>query len=149
MDCTIYAACKSVITGGKSSPDNFYFNGTTLKRENRGNREFLDLKFNTDTEACFGVFEGMGKAGSQASYLSAKLLGHFLDKKSPEVSRYNDMLRSFAMSSGRVVYNELAGYSSYSTVGVCYFKNDGLYVMSNATTKVFIQREAALKELSI
>ena len=102
MKMTIEAAAYNFIGGRKNNEDNFYLNGTLLKRElmDRGGKVSMVCKEPTQI---YAVFDGMGggEYGEDAAYMASARLQEYQEKS--EHPDNSDYLRSFLTETSKEI----------------------------------------------
>ena len=146
------AACGCVV--GKirtNNEDNFYFNGTTLKKENAGLGKILTLEKTIRRPIYFGVFDGMGGElfGEEASYLAAETLRCYVKtNRNRSLIDFNTVIQDAntkICSAARARGMGLEG----STAVLLKIDSQQATIANIGDSKAFLYREGYLEQVSV
>lgn len=148
MKITIEAAAHNYIGGRKNNEDNFYLNGTLLKRENMdyGGKTSIVCKNSTQI---YAVFDGMGggEYGEEAACVAASRLKEYQDKcEHPDNSDY---LRHFLTETSKEVdkislNNNLKPGSCGSTAAILILGDWWFRTAHIGDSRIYLLREKEL-----
>jgi len=135
-----------------NNEDNFYFDGKTLKKVNKGMPKTKHKVFSSD-DVFFGVFDGMGgeACGEVASYMAASEVKAFHAQARKAGLTTEELLHAMCLRMNDAVCRqtvELSGGRMGSTAVSVLFEQDSVYVCNLGDSRAFRLRGGELVQLS-
>lgn len=147
------AVCASVGYRRRNNEDNFYFAGTVLPEENRGQEEPLAMGGELDCPVTFGVFDGMGgeKDGQTASFMAAEVCSRYaadrLNRKETSPARFlSDMVAEMNAKVAKEAGSRAERMGT--TAVILYFENEEIRVCNVGDSRAFRIRKGVLQQIS-
>lgn len=154
MVYTLIAACGSFVGNGRmNNEDNFYFNKKHLPLSNRGLKNPIKCKKDTDEPVAFALFDGMGGEckGAEASCLASELFGAEFKKQDELVITGKEFLYT-ACEKANVEINQLREKlqvtSMGTTIAAVYFSQDEVVACNVGDSKIFRIRDNQMMQIS-
>lgn len=154
MKNTIEAACRSEI--GKirmNNEDNFFFDGSILPENNNGTSVTLSKRFSDVSQACFGIFDGMGGEadGQVASHLAANaFLRDYQQNVAGGLLSESFFDRAVLHMNNQVSMAAARNHTRMGTTAVLMgFCDDTVYISNVGDSKAFRFRAGKLTQISV
>lgn len=151
MAFTIRAACHCSTGRLRSgNEDNFFFNGLSLRRDNRGLSAPLSFTGTTDRRQLFGVFDGMGGEanGEWASFQAAKTAYAASQQPEDDMEKF---LEKTVQAMNLAVFRagqDLRSHRMGTTAALLAFRQESGWVCNVGDSRVYRLRGRELTQLS-
>lgn len=154
MAFTLNAACGSFIGMGRSNnEDNFYFNKKHLPIPNKGMKNPLKYRGNTDDPVAFAVFDGMGGEcrGEDAARICSETFSTEYKKLEELAVSGKEFMYDYCEKANTAVNqfrHDMQLSATGSTVAAIYFSQDEVVACNMGDSKIFRIRDKKMLQIS-
>lgn len=140
-------ACSSSVSQVcEANRSNFFFDGKSMKKDNRGTSAPLAGAANSDAEQCVGIFDGIGS--SEAAHVAINCLRYFLKQKNVDDTDYIKQLQDYFTASDRVITGLDGDGDKRVACTVGFIRYNGFYFATAGDCLVYLYRNSELNLLN-